>query len=396
MLGNPRALSYKNNFTINETNREYSSVNEIPLLLRVINAAIYSCIIFFGVIGNCLIIAAVARWKKLQNPCNIFISNISAVDILYLLVAGYLRITEFYIPWPFGKTACPVISPLQDVFVCVSVMSHTIISWERHRAVVTPFKQKITYKVTVILLIATWSGCYLTVGLPIALVYQQTTLNKVLYCIPKWSKLFSRVYLMSVIFLFVITPVIIQSTAYTRIIRILYRPGNTVIEQNCLGSRISHNRVQRRTRSLDSKLSRNSSQAWFQRRKKKEKLIKMLCVQVVTFQVCWLIRSTVIVMQLFGIRGNFYIGWGSTVLYYVQQVANPIILFSMSSDFRRSIKNCFSKLCEVYARNTGKGEEYILTEATLDRAPIQVHCTALRTINSSCNCAISNFEDKTS
>lgn len=355
------------NTTSNKTNQKYNpKSDELFVLFRLINVSLYSSIIFFGITGNCLIIAAVIRSKKLRTPCNILISNISAVDILYLVIAGSLRIIEWYDPWPFGKTACAVISPLQDVLVCVSVVSHTSIAWERQRALVTPFKRKITYKESAIVLIAIWPGCYIVTGLPVALVYKLIPIKGVLYCFPMWSKLFETIYLISLVSIFVVAQVIIQSIAYIRIVTVLRLHDNV---NACTGESrvesVSHSRERPRMRSFDSKSSTISSQAWVARRKRKEKLIKMLFIQLLTFQFCWMFRSTVIVIELFWFRTNYYVRWVSALLFYVQQVINPLILFSMSSDFRRATKKNCCKICDLYRRSTGKKEAYVLRNVKL-------------------------------
>ena len=290
----------------------------------------------------------------MRTPCNILISNISVADILYLLIAASLRIIEQYDPWPFDEIACPLMSPLQDVFVCVSVVSHSAIAWERQRALVTPFKPRITYKQTITFLVVAWVGCYLTVGLPAALVYGLIDYSGVLYCAPRWSRLYGRVYLTTLIAVFIVAQVIIQLFAYVRVIKVLGFHGDITVKarQDSQISNSSHGTHGRSAPSFDLRSSTTSCRAWLIRRKKKEKMVKMLLAQLATFQACWLFRGVVVFIGEYWFYPNYYVSWASVLLFYVQQVVNPLILYSMSTDFRAGVRrNCF-RICEVYKRRT--------------------------------------------
>ena len=73
-------------------------------------------------------------------------ANICAAVLGVCIFAASLRTIEIYYGWIFGDEMCYILTPLQDVFVVVSVVAQAVIALERHRAIVTPFKRKMKLK----------------------------------------------------------------------------------------------------------------------------------------------------------------------------------------------------------------------------------------------------------
>ena len=72
-------------------------------------------------------------------------------------------------PPPLPKSQLPP-CPLQDVFVCLSVVTHTAIALERYRAIVKSMMKKISVTVTKAVIFVTWFSCYVSAALPIAVI----------------------------------------------------------------------------------------------------------------------------------------------------------------------------------------------------------------------------------
>lgn len=102
----------------------------------------------------------------MRTPCNFFIMNIALADIGVGAIAAPLRILEMFLSWPFGDFICHFLWPIQDVFVCVSVMTHTAIALERYRAIRMPLNPKITLGKTKIAIGVIWLGCYCASRIP--------------------------------------------------------------------------------------------------------------------------------------------------------------------------------------------------------------------------------------
>ena len=107
--------------------------------------ALLTVVIVFGVLGNLAVIGTLfQRQRNLKTSSNYLIINIAVSDLLVAVIIAPLRFVEMYHGWPLGNFLCHFLAPLQDVIVCVSVVTHTFIALERYRGIVQPFKEKLT------------------------------------------------------------------------------------------------------------------------------------------------------------------------------------------------------------------------------------------------------------
>lgn len=137
----------------------------------VMVATLLYCFIFLaGLVVNTFIIVTILRWKDMRTPCNLLIMNIAIADLTVAVIAAPLRILEIHYHWPFGDFMCKFLAPLQDVFVCVSVVTHTSIALERYRAIVKSMLNKISVSVTKAVICVSWFSCYAAAALPIAVI----------------------------------------------------------------------------------------------------------------------------------------------------------------------------------------------------------------------------------
>lgn len=131
-----------------------------------VTTSLFGVIVLTGLVGNSLVTFTILRRKNMRTPCNFFIMNIALADIGVGAIAAPLRILEMFLSWPFGDFICHFLWPIQDVFVCVSVMTHTAIALERYRAIRMPLNPKITLGKTKIAIVVIWLGCYCATGIP--------------------------------------------------------------------------------------------------------------------------------------------------------------------------------------------------------------------------------------
>ena len=162
------------NMTVN-INRSPSNATPAPTdaaspglsqLYILLTTLFFSLIISAGLFGNSLVIATLVRWRQMRTLCNLLIANICAADLGVCVFAAPLRIIESYRDWIFGDVTCYILTPLQDVFVVVSVITHTVIALERHHAIVSPLKRKMTLKRVKTSVVVIWIACYLLAGVP--------------------------------------------------------------------------------------------------------------------------------------------------------------------------------------------------------------------------------------
>ena len=281
---------------------------------------LFTAIIIVGLIGNALLIHTVLRWKEMRTPCNYLIANNAVADLCVVVLAAPLRIVEVYHGWPLGELTCRLLAPTQDVFVVVSVLTYTLIAWERHRAVVKPFKAKLTLQNISIAAVIIWVASYLCTGLPIALCLSVVTIQGKPYCVASFgSDILRQLYKSYLVAFFIVLPLLLQTFAYSRLLHHLRRKDS--FDKSFRDSVRSDNR------------GRNS------RKSKRRRLARVTIILIVFFQVCYIPRGVVMLLYEFArdITTKMYFKYVDLVLlalYYVKHVINPIILFTVSTDFR--------------------------------------------------------------
>ena len=290
----------------------------------------YLFLIVVGLTGNSLVVATLSRWRELRTPCNLLIANICAADLGVCLLVAPVRIIEIYRGWLFGDVLCYILTPLQDVFAVVSVITQTVIALERHRAIVAPFKPKMTLHRAKMVVPIIWVACYVTSAVPM-LIFLKNKLfpNGYFFCFPFFPSDGYRIaYEIYLVVLFITLPLVLQSAAYFNVIRAL-RAENEM-----------HSRSYQPNNSMKKTLS--------DRAKQKKRLVRMLIVLMLAFQVCYLPRGVIMLIFEFSpettAKPEFrYVELITLAMYFLKHVINPIILSAMSNDFR---SGCLS-VCAV-------------------------------------------------
>ena len=302
----------------------------------------YSFIFTLGVIGNLYIIVAVLARTTRSSTTNLFIVNLAISDLLILLI--YLPQTYIldYFSWPFGKIGCRLSIPLNEVFFAVSILTLTVITLERHRAIVQPFKKTLGKKGAKAIIVGLWVVSYLTVGFPLSLIMEMKQYGDDNKCEMRWpSPLHRQLHTIFIASLAVVVPLFIIALGYARMI---------------LAMKKQSERIRRRTSTTNS-IGRSSS---FARDmyilEKNRKLIKMLIVLVVVFWICMLPLVVVaLVLEFLSIDftrpGAIRLVEGlytfSISLFFSNSAFNPVAIYIMCSEMRKcsysihySIKNC--------------------------------------------------------
>ncbi|XP_068700974.1 neuropeptide FF receptor 1-like [Montipora foliosa] len=331
---------------------------------------LFSVIIVVGCIGNTLLLYTVIRWREMRTPCNYLIANNAIADLGIVTIAAPLRIVDVYQGWVLGKPVCQLLAPTQDALAVVSIITYTLIAFERYRAVLSPFKRKLSSRSILIIILVTWVLAYLSAGLPIAM--HLTVVNKAgkSYCMASFASDVSRqIYEIYLVVVFLLIPLTLQTLAYSRL-------------------------VHRLTREDPLKRSFSDPRSSHKRQLKKKRLVRVTITLVVFFHICYIPRMVVMLIYEFArpsFTNNIYFKYADLVilvLFYVKHVINPLILFSISTAFRRrfpcnmsNMYNCrssflaralssrrltlTSKLIETMEKGNGENGEVIHRESML-------------------------------
>ena len=302
-----------------QNNSSIMSSNSTASQPATITTVLFSFIIATGFPGNFLIVTAIISRQQLRTPCYCLILSIAIADLGMALIAAPQRIMENYIGWPLGKFLCNFLVSIQELFVSVSVVTHTTIALERYRVIVQPFKNRMRLKTAKLIVAVIWLACYITAALPQALMLnlQYHSLDDKLYCTPVFPSItVRRVYEIYLVAVFIALPLLIQTWCYVNIFI------------------VTRSELHFSTRSEERR-------DFLERNKKKIRLVKVVVFLVAIFQFCSIPRGVLMLVREFGDQkalatslAYWYSDIISLFVYYIKHMINPIILWSTNGEFR--------------------------------------------------------------
>ena len=104
----------------------YYGINELEILA----ASVWLVFVFFGLIGNTIVIFTIIKYNKLSNVTQHYLLNLAITDICFLIFCVPLTSMSYLIDgWKFGRIACKLYHYLSFVTVCsncLTLMSLTL------------------------------------------------------------------------------------------------------------------------------------------------------------------------------------------------------------------------------------------------------------------------------
>ncbi|KAF2357866.1 G protein-coupled receptor rhodopsin-like [Trinorchestia longiramus] len=93
----------------------------------------YAVLMIVGTVGNCLVVAAVARNAALRTARNLLLFNLAVSDVLLCVLTMPLTLLELVTQhWPLGVAACRAAGTLQAVAVFSSTLTIVVIALDRY------------------------------------------------------------------------------------------------------------------------------------------------------------------------------------------------------------------------------------------------------------------------
>ncbi|XP_034443933.1 melanin-concentrating hormone receptor 1 [Hippoglossus hippoglossus] len=156
------------NFSVPHTNST-TPAEDGALHCSAILPVIFGIICFLGIFGNCIVMYTIIKKTKCrakQTVPDIFILNVSIVDLLFLLGMPFL-IHQLLGngSWHFGATMCTVITALDSNSQIVSTYILTAMTLDRYLATVHPirFNYVRTPCVAALVIVIVWGLSFLTI-----------------------------------------------------------------------------------------------------------------------------------------------------------------------------------------------------------------------------------------
>ena len=129
----------------NET--DCSTMADDSSAIKAVKILAYSFILAVSLLGNSAIITITARNKRTRTTVNYLIANMAASDLLISTFAVPNKLCQIVLgprAWLIdgivGAILCKLVYFFQDVSIAVSIQSLVVISIERYRAIVYPFR----------------------------------------------------------------------------------------------------------------------------------------------------------------------------------------------------------------------------------------------------------------
>ena len=217
-------------------NQSYGSHEHLQVTSQdIVFATLYSFIVFFGVMGNGIVITIVRKTPSMHTTTNYLLMNLAVADLLTLLLCPGVydfALNHFRINSAMGDMVCKLF--VGNAIVCItfdaSVLTLCVIALERYVAIVKPFKSSswnIQSKKTGIVIAFIWVlAVILTLPDSLWTEYRKEhTLGSSRYpCIRPWTldhESTVKTYIITHCVILIVLPSILISFCYLSILKVL-------------------------------------------------------------------------------------------------------------------------------------------------------------------------------
>ena len=327
-------ISPKNSTSFSET---FSDSAKYITSEDVIFATLYSIIIFFGVIGNSIVITIVRKTPSMHTTTNYLLVNLAVADLLSLLFCpGFydFALHNIKLNQALGDFICKVFAgnAILSITVLESIFTLVVVAVERYFSLVKPFhtnarlrKENVCYAIA-----ATWILALL-VCLPGILSNNYIEDATKYPCNRPWTldkrDGLKKTYIIAFCFLFMITPTAVILFCYLKI---------------CYGLYFKRN--------ICSDNPSNETEA-----QSKKRLLKLLVSLAVAFVICCLPFAVFFLYICFISQNTLSQSYNSLHLVHrlvrflliMNSFINPLLYAAQSSNYREGLK----RICRLGGKN---------------------------------------------
>ncbi|KAJ8953949.1 hypothetical protein NQ318_019192, partial [Aromia moschata] len=236
----------------------------------IIKTSIVLPVVILGIMGNILVIFILVKNPYIRTPTNLLIGNMAAADLLSLLLHPWVILTyDFFQNYQLGQVGCQGEGAMECSILIASVISMSVITYDRLTAIVLPKETRLNRKGAKIVMGVTWVvGILLSIPLVIYRTYKERQWLNFLekYCTEK--VLIINMYWYVIITVLVWLPLSIQLICYVTIFVKLNKYEKMLVRK------LQHHRTSYKKRAA-----------------------KMMFVIIVTFMICRLPFTALIIYR---------------------------------------------------------------------------------------------------
>ncbi|MBN3270716.1 UR2R protein, partial [Polyodon spathula] len=206
-----------------ETNHTPNDSSNAPaqgtLLVTSLLGATLSLMCLLGATGNIYTLAVSSAPLRKAGSMHLYIVNLALADLLYLSTIPFVVCTYFARDWLFGEAGCRALLSLDLLAAHASVFTLTVMSAERYRAVLRPFRARSSPRGYRGLVAAgIWLASFL-LTLPMMVMIRLRKSPSKRICFPTWKPEAFKVYLTVLFSTSVLAPGLVLACLYGRLAR---------------------------------------------------------------------------------------------------------------------------------------------------------------------------------
>ncbi|CAB3400249.1 unnamed protein product [Caenorhabditis bovis] len=326
---------------------------DISFSLKILITTAYGVVGAMSLIGNLAVLIIVMCRKEMQTVTNIFISSVSAAD---LVITGFslwaTPLAYYQRVWYFGRAMCYMVSIVQGLSLMWVPLTLAAVALDRYTLVASPFQQPMSIRTCLTIIVGIWLGAFAVLTPMLTTIDFVDGYGPCHFCVENWGDMqqYRLFYGLSILFIRSALPLVLISLCHWRIAAIL-------------------NSQTRKFKAMRN--ASTTSQSTDIRRK--QRLQTLLLAMVVIFAASSLPLDLSNVLQdltvVYHIRAvneevRHFIFYFSHWTAMAGTLLNPLVYAWWNENFRRQIKACVDEMRGqgkfkggLYSIVSGRGDE---------------------------------------